>query len=199
MNLSFSSSDDNSTLCYVAGAVARSLLKQLPKSHNECCSSMVSRGTSFKLAEDENFGASSDLQAEEFLMIVSRGGLQHPSDCVFVTCCHALQLYEKLKEHDDLQFLLMNSSNPRELFVTVFEKVIVSDHVSTLLDTKCNKGHSFRPMVSKITRGLFNLMAKNITAYENDKIHSAKKRNYAISSGKKTPDCRKIRKLSSNS
>ena len=35
-------------------------------------------------------------------MIVSRGGLQHPSDCVFVTCCHALQLYEKLKEHDDL-------------------------------------------------------------------------------------------------
>ena len=33
VNLHFSSSDDNSTLCYVAGAVARSLLKKLPKSH----------------------------------------------------------------------------------------------------------------------------------------------------------------------
>ena len=70
-----------------------------------------------------------------------------------------------------------------------FEKKIVeSNDSSAILDTKCNKGDSFWPMISQISRGLFNIMTKNITAYENDKIHSAKKRNSAESLGKKTPD-----------
>ena len=60
--------------------------------------------------------------------------------------------------------------------------------LSALLNAKCNKGHSLQPIVSRIAPTLFNIMAKNITPYENDKIHSTKSR----STSKETPDCRKI-------
>ena len=68
MDLSFSSNDGNSTIFYVAVAVRRSLLKKLPKNHHECCSSMILHRTSFKLTEDENVGALSDLQAKNFFI-----------------------------------------------------------------------------------------------------------------------------------
>ena len=94
---------------------------------------------------------------KDFLQMVSRGGLQHPSDCVFVTCFHALHFYENLKIHDDLQVLLMDSSNPRERFVNTFEKKIIDcNKLSALLNAKCSKGHTFHPMISRIARTLFN-------------------------------------------
>ena len=55
-----------------------------------------------------------NVEDEEFLRIVSRGGLQHPSDCVFITTCHAYQFYEKIKDNEALNNLLLDSLNPRE-------------------------------------------------------------------------------------
>ena len=49
-----------------------------------------------------------------------RGGLQHPSDSVYVTCSHAFSFYKKLNCDSNHKFLLMDSSNPREVFVQSF-------------------------------------------------------------------------------
>ena len=69
-----------------------------------------------------SFDSIQNIYDEEFLKLVSRGGLQHPSDCVFVASCHAYQFYEKIKDNETLNNLLLDSATPRETFVEVFEK-----------------------------------------------------------------------------
>ena len=76
------------------------------------------------------------IQNKEFISMVSRcggRGLQHPSDCVFVTCAHAYQFYEKVKNDKALDFLLMDNSKPREIFVNTLSqnaiKVTLSVHL----------------------------------------------------------------------
>ena len=187
-----SNEDDNSIVCYVAGALSRSLLKQLSTSRKTCCRELISRGTTLTLdAEDAD---RSTVQNEEFISMVSRGGLQHPSDCVFVTCAHAYQFYEKVKNDKALDFLLMDSSKPREIFVNTLErKIKESNNLSALAESKCDQG----PFIPKIARGLFNVMAKNRVAYTNDDIH-ANKRKCSTYSSKESVNSRKIRKLASN-
>ena len=63
------SADDNSTLCYVAGAISRSLLKKLPKCQKGCCSELITRGNTMSVEIDDT---ESSLQDEEFLTLVSR-------------------------------------------------------------------------------------------------------------------------------
>ena len=122
----------------------------------------------------------STVQNEEFISMVSRGGLQHPSDCVFVTCAHTYQFYEKVKNDKALDFLLMDSSKPREIFVNTLErKIKESDDLSALAELKCDQGHSFCPFIPKIARGLFNVMAKNRVAYTNDDIYANKRNCYS--------------------
>ena len=80
-------SEDNSIITYVAGSISISLLNKMPKSYSsDCCISMITRGTSFSFATDEE--SDSSLQDEEFLSLVWGDGLHHPSDCLFITCVH---------------------------------------------------------------------------------------------------------------
>ena len=67
---------------------------------------------------------------EEFLRIVSRGGLQHPSDYVLITTCHAYQFYEKLKDNEALNNLLLDSLNPREILNNAFEKKLAESNAA---------------------------------------------------------------------
>ena len=68
-----------------------------------------------------------------------------------------------------------------------------------LRETECDQGHSFHSFITKISRPLFNIMAKNTTAYANDDIHASKKRNTNTRIyQKESVDHRKIVKLSSN-
>ena len=60
------SADDNSTLCYVVGAISRSLLKKLPKNQKGCCSALSTRGNTMSIDID---GTESSLQDEEFLRV----------------------------------------------------------------------------------------------------------------------------------
>ena len=63
--------DDNPIVCYVAGALSRSLLKQFPTSRKTCCRELISRGTTLTLdAED---AGRSTVQNEEFISMVSMG------------------------------------------------------------------------------------------------------------------------------
>ena len=123
--------------------------------------------------------------------MVSRGDLQHPSDSVFITTWHAYQFYQKIKDNEAL-------NNPREIFSNAFEKKIAESNAAyALTEAKCNKGHLFRPFISMIACGLFNIMAKNITAYKNDEIHYSKKGNG--SDPKASSAARKILRLNSSS
>ena len=82
--------------------------------------------------------------------------------------------------------MLMGSLNPREVFAKTFErKLLDCRDTMALVDAKCNKGHSFRPYILKIAFGIFNIMAKNFTAYKNDEIHAFKKRSYSATSNSK--------------
>ena len=62
------------------------------------------------LATDEE--SDSFLQDAIFLSFVSRGGLQHPSDRLFITCVHAYQFYERVRGDKNSDAILMGSSNP---------------------------------------------------------------------------------------
>ena len=113
--------EDNSIITYVAGSISRSLLKKMPKSHSSgCCISMITRGTSIRLATDEE--SDSSLQDAEFISLVSRGGLQHPSDCLFITCVHAYQLYERVRGDKNFDAILMGSSNPEKYLLVLLIK-----------------------------------------------------------------------------
>ena len=153
--------EDNSIITNVAGSISKSLLKMMPKSHSSgCCISMITGGTSISFATDEE--SDSSLQDEEFLSLVSRGGLQHPSGCLFITCAHTYQFYERVRGHKNFDAILMGSSNPREVFASTFVKKILECQVtSTLVESKCDKGHTFRRFIQQIAYGLFNVMSKN--------------------------------------
>ena len=56
--------NDNSIVCYAAGSLSRSLLKQLPMSRNTCCRELISRGTTLNLAAED---ADRTIQNEEFI------------------------------------------------------------------------------------------------------------------------------------
>ena len=169
----------------------------MPKSHSlDCCISIITRGTSITLAADEE--SDSSLQDEEFLSLVSRGGLQHPSDCLFITCVHAYQFYERAKGGKNFDAILMGSSNPRGVFASTFvKKVLECQDTSSLSEAKC-KGQTFRPFIPKVAYGLFNVMSKNFTAYKNDEVHASKKKSTStLVTSKKSSDGQKILKLSS--
>ena len=60
--------DDNSIVCYVAGSLSRSLLKQLPTSRKTCWRELISRGTTLTLAAED---ADRTIQNEEFISMVA--------------------------------------------------------------------------------------------------------------------------------
>ena len=76
------------------------------------------------------------------------------------------------------------------------KEITESNSAYALGEAKCNKGHIFRPFISKIARCLFNIMAKNITAHKNDEIHHSRKRKG--SDPKSSSAARKILKLNSS-
>ena len=145
-----------------------------------------------------SFDSIQNIYDEEFLKLVSRGGRQHPSDCVFVASCHAYQFYEKIKDNETLNNLLLDSATPRETFVEVFEKKLSeSSNANKVAEAKCERGHCFNTFICKIAGGLFNIMAKNNAAYKNDEIHHSKKRKGC--DPKSSSAARKILKLNSSS
>ena len=87
-----------------------------------------------------------------------------------------------------LDFLLMDSSEPREIFVNTLERIIYeSNDLSALAESKCDQGHSFRPFIPKIARGLFNVLAKNLVVYTDDDIPAIKSAPHTVQCFSKEP------------
>ena len=189
-------SEDNSIITYVAGSHSRSLMKKMPKGHSlDCCISMITRGTSISLATDEE--GDSSLQDEEFFSLVSRGGLQHTSDCLFITCVHSYQFYERVRGDKNFDAVLMGSSNSREVFASIFvKKILECQDTSALVVARCDEGQTSRPFIQTIAYELCNDMSKNFGAYKNDKVHaSTKKLTSTPVNSKKSSVGQKILKL----
>ena len=133
---------------------------------------------------------------DEFIRMVSRGGLLKPSDTLYHLCCHARALYLKLTETDETKKLLISSTtNPRSAYVEVLSrKLEISGNTADLIKIECKKGHAINTHLKKLGTIMFNLFAKNLVNEENSKIQASKKRG----SHGKTLHGSKLRKVSSN-
>ena len=85
--------DQNNTsiIFYVAGAILRTLLKNIQ----------------FDKIDSK----------QVFTAYVPRGGLMKPSDVVYITCTLAYAACESIKNCDEVYQFLVNSSDPRNVFV----------------------------------------------------------------------------------
>ena len=66
---------------------------------------------------------------QEFTAYVSRGGLMKPSDVVYITYTLRYTAYKSIKNCDEAYQFLVNSSNPRNVFVKYFMKGVEESNV----------------------------------------------------------------------
>ena len=133
--------DIQSITYYVAGAIARSLLKNIKC---ECCPEFLSAGQmETKDITFEDCLTEEEITAkEEFIARVSRGGLLKPSDAVYVACLHAYATYDAVKSNEDAFNYLVSASNPRSVFTKYFmDHAKDSNSLESVLETACKKQH----------------------------------------------------------
>ena len=105
------SDSEQAIVYYVAGYIARSLRK--PIKCNACCF-LLSPGESIQISFEDGSISKKEIEAkEEFLALMSRGGLLKPSDILYITCVHASQLFDVLQKNG----LLTSLNNPRNVFL----------------------------------------------------------------------------------
>ena len=189
---------ESNALYYVAGYIAFSLKKKV-----NCTSCRL-----FLSLEDtppENiisFEADSEeeqVQLGRFIEIMSRGGLSTPSDLLFLTCLYAHSLFDFINTHEEEKEALMSAANPRASFITTFSDRMLDSSdtaITAMMNTTCDKGHTWSTLLNKISQILFNVMGKNYAAKLNDDIRKTSKKR---SGGKQSNAEKKIAKLQSNS
>ena len=169
------------------------------KKNCDKCRSLLSGGIfgEGEVTIHENLTDEISREKEEFVSLVTRGGLLKPSDLVYVTCVHAWSLYHSIKDSNDVFNLLLSSSNPRTLFTEFFITILEdNDSMTETLKTSCGNGHTFLTFAKRAVSTFLYLMAKNYVSNMNDQIHAGKKRTDSNSGC--SADARKIRKLTSN-
>ena len=92
------SDSEQAIIYYVAGYISRSIRK--PLKCDVCCLPL-SPGESIQISFEEGSISVEEIEAkEEFLALMSRGGLLKPTDILFLTCIHASQLFNVLQKMD---------------------------------------------------------------------------------------------------
>ena len=89
------------------------------------CDELVSTGKCKLVVNFEVDGNTNDLEKgakDEFLSLVNQGGLIKPSDLLFLTCVHAAAFFKYIKSKEYIFNMLINSSNPRSVFSSLFMK-----------------------------------------------------------------------------
>ncbi|QQP50769.1 Uncharacterized protein FKW44_011893 [Caligus rogercresseyi] len=184
-------SGEEGVVYYIGGHIAKSLLK---RTKCKSCSTLLAKSHSppnLELLEDDEEGNS---KKEEFLQLLNRGDLVTPSDLVYLTCMHALQLKAELFDDDYIQELFLASSYPQAVFVNILTKKISNTSASdSIFGQVCDSSHSFQAFVPFIAAKFFNCMSKNFVQSINDKIHAGRKRGNV----KESSSVRKIAKLQS--
>jgi len=176
---------------YVAGYIARSISKTVKCSS---CRLLLSPGNTITISFENDDIAKEEIDAkEEFLLLMSRGGLLKPSDVLYVTCVHASQLFHYMHKSK----LLISLDNSRSIFCKIFKtKLSEKEHTSCILDHCCKDSHKFGNFIEKISVKMFNILSKNIISEINDGIHAQRKRPKKPK--KRDQTSMKVRKLTSD-
>ena len=155
---------------------------------------MVSTGETMSVDFDEN---DHELvkSADEFTISISRGGLIHPSDLLYLVCVHAWAMWIKIRDDKKIFREFMGKSNQRNVFVESFmEKLTEAECTQPIINAACNQKHSFNSITKIACTVIFNGMASNLSKVQNSKMHAGRKRE----SGSKTSTLRqKVLKLKS--
>lgn len=195
--LDFESTEDGeeAIVYYVAGYVARSLLKV---AKCQGCVRLISESDDvppvlFMEESDEGVHA-----RERFLEQVTRGGLIKPSDLLYIFCLHAHQLHKVLFSDDTIKNKFISSHLPRAVFSEVLKQKLGSeDDTRSLVQVKCSMGHDMSPFLEKAGNTFCNCMLKNYVSEVNDQLHEGRKRkpNSDSGSAQTSSSSRKISKL----
>jgi len=176
------SASDANIICYVSGAIARSIVRSTKC--DDCREVLINPSDHLEPLElDEAL----NYKASTFLDSINRGGLSRPSDFTFMSTVHCWRVYDEIKSTADLKDKLLSATNQRSLFVKVIERA--TENGQLLVDDNfCTKGHDLKEL---ITQRFFNCVAKNLakelTATANPPSEqSAKKRKIAKLTSKTT-------------
>ena len=132
---------------------------------------------------------------EEFIAIVSRGGLLKPSNYLYIAAVNATVLYSYIKNDDDLMKSLLATENPRDTFMDCFLKLTNTDELSAeLLKVECAQKHSHRKHLQRTAFTIFNISAKNYANQRNNELRAQKT---AKENAKREKQPRKTTKLQS--
>ena len=190
-------SGEEGVVFYVAGYIARSILK---KNKCESCQSLLIQSLSSPeiCFADEDSGEKNAKTRMEFLQSVDRGGLVTPSELVYLTCMHALQLKKEVFDGGNVQKTFLSFTVPRDVFVsTLVRKISNTPDCASTLNQACEESHEFMTFVPQITKQFFNCVSKNFISGLNDTIHEGRKRG--PQHPKDSQGTRKIAKLQSQS
>jgi hypothetical protein len=174
---------DENILFYVAGYIARSVIKTLPC---ESCKSLIAIDTNTPLVKfDPTDATSNEIEStkRQFLDQVNRGGLCTPTDLCFLTCIYAWNFYHHLKANPSLKSKLFTSDNSLKTFCSAFCLQIQNDpHASILYEQKCKEEHHYSGFIFKITSKIFKVMTKNFVKEINEAVYKSTKRSKPVES-----------------
>ena len=181
---------------FCSGYVARSLLH---KTSCQACKELLNQkklSPSIKVEEELEKNDDTKSTVKSFMEMIDRGGLVYPSELVYTTTLFAVKLQEEIFRNKDIKEKLLQSENPRDVFVFCFQRrVEASEKMDEVLNQLCTEGHSFYSLVPELAKRTFNFTAKNFVTAINDTVHENRKRHI----NGKTSENRKVTKLSSDS
>ena len=168
---------DEAILYYIAGYIARSLMKSTVC---QDCHEVVSPGkVDVQPVFEEDTVNQEDLDAKaQFVSSFSREGLVKPADSIHIASLHAFALFQYIIQREQIKQVLLQSLNPQSTFVDVFVKIIGNnENTSPLLSTKCRIGHIRESDIAKVAKTVFNIGSKNFSMELNDVVHNSRKRH----------------------
>jgi len=169
---------DISTIFYVSGAVARSVIRSTKCQH--CRQELIDDSSSGSSTMEPDLAA-----ASTFLDSIDRGGLSRPSDYTFVLSMHCWQMFEEMKTNETLKAQFLGAVSQRSLFLEIMDRVSDGQFA---VDNYCLKGHCLKSLV---VYRLFNCFAKNFVKELSAEVSGAGQ------NCQRPPKKRKIAKLTS--
>ena len=173
------SSSDANIIYYVGGYIGRSIARV---TKCEDCKQILTTSTVLEpLTIDDGVPET----PSDFLEMISRGGLKHPSDYTFAMTQHCWKVYEELRLRPHLMKRLLRAPSQRKLFCEIVDITTYDDNIEDdqLRSCLCTSGHDVKAFISA---KFFNCVAKNLAKNLTNK---------AAANDQDSRDCAKKRKL----
>ena len=106
-----------------------------------------------------------------FLDSINRGGLVKPSDLGFISCLLAWRYFKIITSNQRVRSYLLSLKSPREAFIFSLIQLLKNGSHSNILDLKCSVHlHNYVEIFRRLAFKFFNVMSKNLSLQENEKI-----------------------------